>query len=77
MERTVIPILNNITKSKRIYRQININEHTSELTLGYRFCTWLESIFTSNIELCWRPKYYKYFDSYSLLSLESREKYEK
>lgn len=76
MERTVIPILNNITKSKRIYRQININEHTSELTLGYRFCTWLESIFTTNVELCWRPKYYKYFDSYSLLSLESREKYE-
>lgn len=76
MERTVIPILNNITKSKRIYRQININEHTSELTLGYRFCTWLESIFTSNVELCWRPKYYKYFDSYSLLSLEKREKYE-
>lgn len=76
MERSVLPILNNITKSKRIYRQININEHTSELSLGYRFCNWLESIFTTNIEFCWRPKYYKYFDSYSLLTLESREKYE-
>lgn len=76
MERSVLPILSNITKSKRIYRQININEHTSELSLGYRFCNWLESIFTTNIEFCWRPKYYKYFDSYSLLNLESREKYE-
>lgn len=77
MERTIIPILDQFTKSKRIYRNITINEHTSELSLGYRFCNLIESFFTSNVEITLRTKYYKYFDSYSLLSLESRTKYEK
>ena len=76
MERSVVPLLRQFTKSKRIYRNITINEHTSELSLGYRFCNLIESFFTSNVEICFRRLYYKYFDSYSLLTLESREKYE-
>lgn len=38
MSKSVVPILKEFTIAKRIYRQVNINEHTSELTLGYRFC---------------------------------------
>lgn len=72
MSRTVVPILREFTTAKRIYRQININEHTSELTLGYRFCNLLEAFFTSNYKSVWRRRYYKYFDSFEEGVLENR-----
>lgn len=72
MSRTVVPILREFTTAKRIYRQININEHTSELTLGYRFCNLLEAFFTSNYKIVFRRRYYKYFDSYEEGALEIR-----
>jgi len=76
MSKSVIPILREFTISKRIYREININEHTSELTLGYRFCNILESFFTTNVSICLRRLYYKYFDSFDLLNMKERELYE-
>ncbi len=76
MSKTVVPFLSAFTTSKRIYRTININEHTSELTLGYRFCNFLESIFVSNFKICLRFRYYKYFDTHDELSLKGRVIYE-
>ena len=64
MSKSVIPILSTFTTCKRIYRKININEHTSELTLGYRFCNFLESIFVSNLKVVFRPLYYSKFDTH-------------
>lgn len=75
MAKSCIPIINKFTACKRIYRKININEYTSDLTLGYRFCSFIESLFASNFELVYRPKYYKYFDTYDNLGLENRPKY--
>ena len=72
MSRSVIPLLTEFTYAKRIYRQININENTSELTLGYRFCNFLESLFVSNMKYCFRRSYYKYFDSYEDGKLSGR-----
>lgn len=72
MSRTVVPIFSEFTTAKRIYREININEHTSELTLGYRFCNFLEMLFTSNYKSVFRRKYYKYFDSFEEGTLENR-----
>lgn len=72
MSRSVIPLLTEFTYAKRIYRQININENTSELTLGYRFCNFLESLFVSNMKYCFRRSYYKYFDSYEEGKLSGR-----
>lgn len=76
MKKSVVPILSELTISKRIYREININEHTSELTLGYRFCSFLESLFATNNEITIRRLYYKYFDSFDELNLKEREQYE-
>lgn len=76
MSKSVVPLLGVFTTAKRIYRKININEHTSELTLGYRFCNFLESIFVSNFKLIFRPLYYKYFDTHDELSLKERVLYE-
>ena len=72
MSKSVVPILNKFTTAKRIYRNININENTSELTLGYRFCNFLESIFASNFKIILRSKYYKYFDTWDELSIKDR-----
>lgn len=77
MSKSVVPFLKAFTSAKRIYRSININEHTSELTLGYRFCNFVESLFVSNFKLVFRPFYYKYFDTHDELSLKDRVLYEK
>ena len=76
MSKSVVPIIRQFTTSKRIYRNININEYTSDLTLGYRFCSFIEMIFASNMEITWRKKYYKYYDSWDELSLKERPIYE-
>lgn len=76
MSKSVIPILREFTTSKRIYRNININEHTSELTLGYRFCNFIESIFVSNFNIVFRRFYYRYYDSWDELNMKGREEYE-
>lgn len=75
MSKSVVPILKNFTTSKRIYRNININEFTSDLTLGYRFCNFIEMLFASNMEITWRRKYYKYYDSWDELNMKERELY--
>lgn len=76
MSKSVIPLFKHFTLAKRIYRNININEMSSELTLGYRFCNFLESIFVSNCKIVFRPRYYKYFDTHDELSLKGRPLYE-
>ena len=76
MSKSVIPFLRGFTTTKRIYRNININENTSELTLGYRFCNFIEGLFVSNFKCIWRRKYYKYFNSWDELNLKERKEYE-
>ena len=76
MSKSVVPILREFTTTKRIYRNVNINENTSELTLGYRFCNFIESLFVSNFKIILRRKYYKYFDSWDELNLKERTEYE-
>lgn len=75
MSKSIVPLFREFTTAKRIYRKVNINEFTSDLTLGYRFCNFIESIFASNFVICFRRRYYKYFDSYDTLGLEKREIY--
>lgn len=72
MSRSVVPLLTEFTYAKRIYRAMNINEHSADLTLGYRFCNLVERFFVSNMKYCFRRPYYKYFDSYESGPLEGR-----
>lgn len=62
--KSPFPFFNRWSKAKRVYRNIAINEYTSELTLGYRFATFAEVIFNHPCKRYYRPKYYKYFDSF-------------
>lgn len=63
MRRSVAPFFHNFTYARRVWRKVNINEHTSEMTNGYRFCNLVEAIFVSNFKFSFRPLYYKYFDT--------------
>lgn len=72
MSKSIIPFLSQFTTSKRIYRTITINEHTSDLVLGYRFCNLLEGFLVKNFEIVYRKPYYKYFDSFDELMLKNR-----
>ena len=75
MTKSVIPFFRNWSRCKRIYRTITINEHTGDLIMGYRFCNFMESLFTSNMKLIWRPSWYKYFDSYDECQLTLRPEF--
>lgn len=72
IRKSVVPLLSLFSRAVRIYREIKINEYTGELKLGYRFCQGLEKIFAKNIQICFRPRWYKFFDSYDELSLKNR-----
>lgn len=53
------------TVATRIYRTLDINELTKEIVQGYRFCNWFERLFMSGThQVCYRPKWYKFFDSW-------------
>lgn len=75
LKRSVLPFFGGFTVAKRIFRNININEYTSELTLGYRFASFTEAIFTSSKKIFYRKKWYKYFDSYDEGNLANRIEY--
>ena len=75
MSKSVVPLLCEFTTAKRIYRNIAINEHTSDLILGYRFCNLIESFFVKNYRIVLRRKYYKKFDSFDEGQLASREEF--
>lgn len=69
LRSSIFPFFRQFSTAKRIYRNININEYNSELTLGYRFAKMREIIFASSKKICYRPLYYKYFDSFDKLQL--------
>lgn len=77
--KSSFPFLRHFTRAKRIFRNININEYNSELTLGYRFAKFAEIVFSflggSVSKICYRPKWYKYFDSFDKLQLDSLPSY--
>lgn len=75
LEKSCVPILRNFTTATRIFRNININEFTSELVVGYRFSKLLEKIFTKVKLICYRPFYYSKFDSHDEGSLKNRPTY--
>ena len=76
MSKSVVPVLKHFTLAKRIYRCINIDDNRGELVMGYRFCNLIESLFVSNCKICFRPFYYRFFDSFEEGPLEHRPVFE-
>ena len=63
-----------ITYATRIYRQIIITQD-ADIKQGYRFPGIAQILFHPgyNLKLCFRRRYYKYFDSYQAPVLQDRE----
>lgn len=67
----VVPFLRRFTIARRVFRNFDINEYSSELILGYRFPKLQEMVFLSTMKICYRPFYYKYFNSFDKLQLSN------
>ena len=76
MTKPIFPILNQFSICRRIYRNISINEMTSDLTLGYRFPNFWERVFSPSFRFVFRKPYYKYFDSFDTSTLDDRPIFE-
>lgn len=82
VKKSYLPFLSQFTRARRIFRTIDINEHTKEIVNGYRFPNLFELIldFVGILrigEICFRPFYYKDFDSFCQPLNLSPFKYEK
>lgn len=66
---SVFPLLRNFSFAKRIWRNVTINEYVGDLILGYRFSNLRERWFTNTRKTCYRPHWYKYFDTFDKGSL--------
>lgn len=73
LTKSCVPFLRNFTTARRIFRTIAINDMTSELVVGYRFPNLPEKLFSRVCQRCYRPLYYRYFDSYEEQNLKPRE----
>lgn len=64
-----------ISRATRIYRQLDINEFTKDIVQGYRFANIWDYIFgTKNTQYCWRPSWYKYFNTHEKSELQKQRK---
>ena len=72
-----LPLLTELTVATRIYRVLDINEDTKEIVNGYRFPNWFDRLIGRTKVYCWRPNYYKYFDSFDTVPLPLKDDYPK
>ena len=50
--------------ARKVFRQLEINDYTNQIVYGYRFPSTFERFFGRTKQFCYRPKWYKYFDSW-------------
>lgn len=51
--------------ARRVFRTLEINEYTKEIVNGYRFPSFWERLLGGRTKIfCFRPKWYKFFDSW-------------
>lgn len=70
VKKSMLPFFNLFTRAKIIFRTIEINEMSKEIVNGYRFPNLFENILDilgilKLGEICFRPFYYKDFNSFS------------
>ena len=72
IHRSPLPILRNFVSCKRIFRQLTVNEFSSEIVLGYRFSTFLDSLFQPCRQRFHISKAWQYFDTHDTYGLDER-----
>lgn len=71
VSRSVVPFFKRFCIARRIFRNLNINEYTSELVIGYRFSKFTERLFSSTCKICYMPHWWPFFDSYEKYGFDS------
>lgn len=73
LSRTPVPFFRRWVHCKQIFRKLDINEHKSELVLGYRFSDWIDRLFkAAKYRRFYLPKAYGLFDSWDTYGLDRR-----
>lgn len=73
LSRSPLPFFRRWTHCKQIFRKLDINEHSSELVLGYRLSDWIDRLFNKSLyRRFYLPKAYDLFDSWDTYGLDKR-----
>lgn len=74
VRKPVFPFFRRFSICRRIFRNIVINEFTSDLVLGYRFSKFMERLFIPHgtFKIIYRPRWYRFFDSFDEGALAER-----
>lgn len=72
--RSPAPFFSRFCHAKKIFRNLDINEHKSELVLGYRFSDFFDRLFSRCDQVFYLPRAYKLFDSWDEYGLNNRPK---
>lgn len=59
-----LPLFSMFSYAFRIFRTLDIVEQTHDIVNGYRFPNLFDYIRGDSLKLCFRPRWYKYFDSF-------------
>lgn len=71
--RSPLPFFRRFVTAKQIFRKLDVNEHSSELVLGYRFSEWKDRLFSKAVyRRFYLPSGWKYFDSFDPYGLDQR-----
>jgi len=71
-----VKTLGNISYATRVDRFIHIDKEQKDIRTGYKISGILSmifSIFTRSFEICFRPKFYKYFNSFEAPELPEKD----
>lgn len=60
----------------KIFRTLDINELSKDIVQGYRFANIFERLQKNVVQICFRPKWYKFFDSWEKPAEKERFQYQ-
>lgn len=72
LNRSPLPFFNRFVHAKRIFRQLTVNEFSSEIVLGYRFSTIWDSLFQHCNQTFHISKAWQYFNTNDTYGLDER-----
>lgn len=64
LKKIRLPFMKEYSVATRIFRTVDIDEQRHEIVCGYRKPNWFDRLLGGTKEWCYRPRWYKYFDSF-------------
>lgn len=73
VQKLRLPFISNFSTATRIFRYLTIDKHTHQIVYGYRFPNLFDRLLGDTKKFCWRPKYYRFFDTHERKELPEPE----